>query len=919
MPRRTEHADSTSSSAGPVKSKDGRIKARAARLVLEILRRRLGYAFGGPDRDWCDPADARQERKGMGLPVSPDATLGDKDTANQRFTGCLKYANCDLIDESVRWRPWIELSEQEQETLKSVHCYRATKRRWDWNAEKWDQDKRSWDWDQEALESRRNAPGGAWIANPFGVRTDKLGDLAKQVREHKADICEHRDLSPCPIGGCVTPEMQRDYLFSLRDASGEATSAEIQPEDLWKTARVCPFFYRHTDHNLTDAVANPQRFTQCYVTLPEVRDLLLYAKFVVAAPIFRTSIRSGGLGEAFWYPFYSGFSFVQLPTRAPTDLGFKDVTLPMRWQATAAVRSQPTRVFHELPIQRVFEASERGDLVSPWESSARIVSISEGQASTFLLTWVLARRLMALCTESRESEPFNISSTLEWEYEDGKVIRRLLKRGYEVEVISLLGVEEKGKENGEKCFFRISTLLEDLKLLGICDNEGAPTERLRFCLKWIKARMAESRRAKGTGKTLGHAIREWLESGGPRVTPLLKQICNRALDHEALAGFCWVLLAAATGGSIVLPEKPDWDSLKMIEVANLSRLKETVSLLDEEAKKGAGLWRQVPPLHILVRAGWSSPLRWVFIPLGVEAVASTVEDFENNRPRVRTHSGLILMFEDSLLSLPYSVRPSPIAKNDPVLKRLELILPLLVTVASIEEAHVREDFIQGEERWQALRDTVDDARHLISNVRMDLAKVRTEESTFVVQLLANLQRRFITLPEDPRPAKDAQASIDLAKAAQAAVEDFNSYYASPHRYGVRAELELKGSNFVARIRPLEESHEGESKESVTERAEAAVELLVFEALVERFPSPLVPLTVRVIDSGASHDYLTLEFISSKPLPEWDSSSATLDFWSRGRGSYLIFSLASYLGAFEMKSAKEGSAQIVRLKLRRGEP
>lgn len=134
------------------------------------------------------------------------------------------------------------------------------------------------------------------------------------------DIREHRDLSPCPVGGCVTPEMQRDYLTYFQSASGKAESTEKPSEHSWATAQVCPFFYRHTDHNLTQAIPNSQQFTQCYVTLPDVRELLRRTKLVVAAPIFRTSPRSGGLGEAFGYPFYSGFSFLELPTRAPPGL-----------------------------------------------------------------------------------------------------------------------------------------------------------------------------------------------------------------------------------------------------------------------------------------------------------------------------------------------------------------------------------------------------------------------------------------------------------------------------------------------------------------------------------------------------------------------------------------------------------------------
>jgi hypothetical protein len=77
------------------------MKAQVAGHVLEIHRRRVGYAFGGPDPAWCNATEAQ----GMELPEDPNARLGDQNTPHRSFTGCLKYAECDLIPDSVRWRP----------------------------------------------------------------------------------------------------------------------------------------------------------------------------------------------------------------------------------------------------------------------------------------------------------------------------------------------------------------------------------------------------------------------------------------------------------------------------------------------------------------------------------------------------------------------------------------------------------------------------------------------------------------------------------------------------------------------------------------------------------------------------------------------------------------------------------------------
>src|SRR5581483_6944300 len=129
------------------------------------------------------------------------------------YTGCRKYAECDLIPDSVRWRAWDELTDEEKDTLRNTNCYRATRVVWDPVNKTGIESKRS-SWDPQALPSRRsNLLDAHWVGNPFGVRTPILGKIAQDARETGVDLSAHRDLSPCPVGGCVTPEMQRDYLW----------------------------------------------------------------------------------------------------------------------------------------------------------------------------------------------------------------------------------------------------------------------------------------------------------------------------------------------------------------------------------------------------------------------------------------------------------------------------------------------------------------------------------------------------------------------------------------------------------------------------------------------------------------------------------------------------------------------------------
>src|SRR2546423_6540130 len=115
--------------------------------LVQIHRRQLGYAFGGPDLKWCQPAPGA----GMNLPINPDGEIGDG-SKHQVFTGCLKYSTCNLIDDEVRWRPWEELTSEQQESLKKVRCYRATTRWWNPETKRIESHRRA-GWDPNILES----------------------------------------------------------------------------------------------------------------------------------------------------------------------------------------------------------------------------------------------------------------------------------------------------------------------------------------------------------------------------------------------------------------------------------------------------------------------------------------------------------------------------------------------------------------------------------------------------------------------------------------------------------------------------------------------------------------------------------------------------------------------------------------------
>src|ERR1041384_4513760 len=122
-----------------------------AEHLVEIQKRRLGYAFGGPEKVWCD-ASVHAGHKGITLPTNP----ADNNSETKSFTGCVKYATCELIPDAYRWTKWEDLTEAQQQELLNLRCYRATRGRWNAGSKKI-LDSNESSWDPEALTSDRKS------------------------------------------------------------------------------------------------------------------------------------------------------------------------------------------------------------------------------------------------------------------------------------------------------------------------------------------------------------------------------------------------------------------------------------------------------------------------------------------------------------------------------------------------------------------------------------------------------------------------------------------------------------------------------------------------------------------------------------------------------------------------------------------
>lgn len=840
----------------------GVLPATPAIHLLEIQKRQFGYAFGGPERSWCD---AGPGLTGIDLPVT-SAEGGS--AAKAAFTGCLKYSTCPLVPDEVKWRPWDQLREADRENLRTIGCYRASRP--------------GWDWDPTALASRRERPSEArWIGNPFGVRTPTLKEISDQIQSCAGDIREHRDLWPCPLGGCVTPEMQRDYRDGVPLLGAQAAM------NSWRDVAACPFYYRHSDPGLTVAVKNTQRFAQCYLSLPDLRESLEELGLVVAAPIIRAISPAGSGGESYWYPFYSGFSFLQFPTRNPRTKR-RDPLFPLRWIATASARLQTERVHRRLPIGKIFVGAEKGEFLTDWERSQRIVSISDGQATSLLLQWVLLRRLRALAADhAAHSEPVDLTGHVTWSYEPSAgIVARLNRLGFRGELESLqLTVSESGAAS------RSATLIEELTTLGLLEAHAdgfSVTERAHHCLQWLTARIAQAS-TEHAENGLQARIRPWLEPMRSALKAFLPttQIHREALDLLADLSVCLLLSAGVDVRSLAKVGLTGWAALKEVTLRDAHVLSSLCEAYEKDVFDD--VCRLVPAVHFLVRANMTVPLRWLFVPTATGAESA-------NAPSL-VHSGLIVLLEDDLASLPYFSNPAGGQVRDAVLERLHTLLPVLLLVGSIEEEHVRAEHVSAQGQWAVQRDQFLWLRHLLNTVRNLMGPPKQEGDGFVHSLLATLQQSLIVLPEfNQSSSATPLVPVPALGAAKGALDLFHTFYGK--RKGTTAVLADHCSpNSSVLVRPLSQTYKSESLVSQIRRATSDLTLLLLDLLLQRASAGETHMTLDLSES-ASHKTIIFALQLEHPVDEtwiWNSSTS-LDFWDRGRGFYLSFAISQAVGS-----------------------
>jgi hypothetical protein len=648
---------------------------------------------------------------------------------------------------------------------------------------------------------------------------------------------------------------------------------------------------------------NPQRFTQCYVTLPSFRRDLAQLGIVVAAPIFRNTQLSARAGESFWYTFYSGFSFLQLPTRSPSPEGWTDRSLPLRWHLTTQVRQQIRPITDELPIQRMLEGVDHGALLAGWERQARLVSISEGQATAFLLQWLLVRRLHgALATVI--GDVVDLAAPLRWEYASSRdpffsQLVDLAERGFGQEL-------EQFVERDATGFFRTASLADDLALMGVVEN-GVLSARGQLAWKWLQSRLATPRPSEGT---LDHAVRAWL---GPGAEVLAG---HRHPDVGVLAE---ALLRSAA--PFVRAQVPLDLTVVPLGGVNAEEARDWLQRFEEDATPPAGfrhVCRLVPQLHFLVRSRWTQPLRWVLLPIAHEQDAGA---YRRHALTGRTHSALILMLEDSPHSAPYAPVGTR-ASTDTVLRRLARALPVLLLSTSIEEHHVRDELMLIREWWHAEATQAAEVTHLIRTIQEEC-----EEDSFLPRFLDLLAAHYQVPPppQDLAHFSRPHVAVDLGEAVRRATNVFEHFYRKRRQCRVR--LEVTTDPCQIQVRPLEASYDADR--SAPGRASAAIARVVLDMLMQRVSreTEIRLVVARGRDESftrrmTAEDEVVIAVYLALPFKESDcgcSPPDSLERWRWGRGLHSLFSLARALDATGCEVANSvDNRGVIRMAFRRTE-
>jgi len=500
-------------------------------IIYEIHNRRNAFLFDGEENFWCNGKD---------------------------YIGCFKYQQCELIPESLKNKTDLTDHDKVELENKNIHCYRST--------------------------NIQNALNEASKYNPFGVR-----------QKNSKFLIEEWVKNPCPIGGCITPEMKKN------DSESNCNS--------------CPFSQKARDDKFTEFDPNDMRFVQCYITQSKFRQFLKDNDVVVVAPLFR---EIDNKKEGFWYPFYRGNSFVQIPGIMPFDEDTGKIPAQMRWIATSIQRNRNINdsdtnkppVFKRIEKYNESKGIESKNNLDKTKINTissikkRFVDVCDGESSWYMLMWILFQRKKGV-------------NNNKWIYAEGEtnIISELISLDFKEYLLkgSVLNLEKK-----DELYYRESSIEDDLNLLGLVINNKI-TERYNVLLDWLTVKQKDE----------NTKYAPYL----PNVKPFLKW--NDLIDEMN-----------------VIVQNNEWDIFE----------KDIVSPL-------------TPPLHIIVRYGLP-PLRWVFIPLQT----GLNNNLKDSGIHQKVMSGVIVLMKDDISSNDYKIDKLEQDVIDDRIKTLYPVISLIASI-----------------------------------------------------------------------------------------------------------------------------------------------------------------------------------------------------------------------------------------------
>jgi len=526
-------------------------------------------------------------------------------------------------------------------------------------------------------------------------------------------------------------------------------------------------------------------------------------------------------------------------------------------------------------------------------------------------------RRLASAVAKADGVTVDIVDQLEWEYTNQadpfhRRLQDLVECGFDLAV--LFGLERRGT-----AFVRCCSLLEDLKLLGLVDSQGRATPRVELCLRWLAVRLRPNRDSPEDAQPPGldAAVASWIadarefaESVLPsdKVVTAFAEPMSASDLQESVPRLIWLTLATALSGNLRVPDRSaaTWQSLTHVKVADSADAQRTIGdWIGADGSPFRYMCRLVPALHVLVRAYWTTPLRWFFVPLSSVASSSGERGEE-----ARINSGLIVMVEDDVRSLAYGYRaasritPGPKdsqiegGEGDVVLHRLRSALPVLSSVAQIEGACLQEQVVWRFLAWETNRYRLAQVAHQLRDMRRELQHFRTAEAEDIRAHLALLEQQFqarLAPPPDGLTPTRRAVRIDGVEVCRAAVAFFNRTFWG-RRYGKVSFLPPEEDTPAIAVNPFEDSYR--DGEVLAEQANAALQNLLLDAITQRARHTQkrgLELAVSVIAPSRRVQF-EIRTPSAIRAVQWAYPDAELSSLPRGRGFHNLFANAIGLGA-----------------------